>query len=111
MARTQVETVLNQMKRSFSSQVTLVITANGQTLVPYSESRVSLVISAHAAAHFSLSFSQTPGVDMGIFVPTAGAPLNMSLATHGSVVKGPIFVVDGVYPSTLTYWETLLDAP
>lgn len=105
------ETMLNQMKRSGASQQSVTVTALGQAVVPYSESRVALVLSSLAGTVLTYSLRPQVGVGAGITIPAGGAPVALSLASHGSVVKGPIYLADGTVPSTITYWESLNDAP
>ena len=105
------ETILNQMKRSNKAQQTRVLTAAGQQLAPYAESRVALIISSHPTSLQTLSLTQDVGAGLGITIPAAGAALTLTLAQHGSIVKGPIFMADGTFPLSATYMESLNDAP
>lgn len=107
----QVETVLNQMKRSGHSQQTVRITAAGQVVIPYVEDRVSLVIGADPTTSITLSPNPDVSSGYGVKIPAAGPPLRLHLGADGSIVKGPYYVVGTTFPSSLTWWEAVNHAP
>lgn len=110
MDRQKVETTLNQMKRSGQGQDTVTLPAAGACLVPFSEDRVALLISSHPTSLITLSLKTSAGVGLGINIYPAAQPLSLNLGTHGSIVKGPIYVADGTFPMTLTFLESLNSA-
>lgn len=111
MVLEKVETVLNQMKRSRQAQQSVSLTDNGQQAVPYYEDRVGLVLLCHPTIAYTLSIVDTTGAGLGLVMPAAGAAVSLTLAQHGSIVKGPFWLSDSGGALTVTYWEVLNSAP
>ena len=89
----------------------MAVTALGQVVVPYSQHRVSLILPSLAGSLLTYSLSPTVGVDLGMTVRAAGAPLELSLGRDGAIVFGPLYLVDGTVPLSATYLESLNHAP
>lgn len=108
MALAQVETILNQMKRSTCAQATVLIPAVGGIVVPECRDRVSLVITSDPTVSYTLSRVPGDTSGAGIDIPAASAPVVLSLATHGALVFGPFWASAGTFPLTLYYLESII---
>lgn len=107
----QVETVINQQKRGNPSQSSILVSALGQSLVPKSEARLSLAICSHATSTLVVSLTPNDTSGVGMTIPPLSAPLLLSMAAHGPMVRGPWYVSGGTVPATYTFVETLNSAP
>src|SRR5215468_3940894 len=71
-------------------------------LLPMDETRVSAIISAPQTNTMILSLSGDPAVTTGLRIPAGGQPILLSLAIHGSIVRGPVFATILVAGETIT---------
>lgn len=74
-------------------------------LVPYSPTRVALVISAPLTNPMFLALRQAAASAGGILCAAGDPPLVLTLGDHGALVMGPISAIIPAGAENVTYWD------
>src|SRR5262249_1106968 len=97
----------HEQLESVPTEYVVAVATTKTLLLPMDESRVSAIISAPVTNPMTLTFSQDAAVTTGLGVPGGGQPVLLSLAMHGSIVRGPIYATIAVAGETITVWAAL----
>jgi hypothetical protein len=97
------------MRQSQSSQ-TVVICPEGEwtQIVPYSVTRVALIISTYSGSEIRLALRTRPDAAAGLWLPLTALPLVLTMGDHGEMVRGSIFAAPNSGQAQITIWETHL---
>jgi hypothetical protein len=98
-----MSSTLQHMRASTVGDQVVTVATSSTVLVPRDEARISLIIQAPLTNRFSLSWGADAVLDQGITLYPGAAPLILYLASHGSVVKGPIKAISAVAGQAV-YW-------
>lgn len=97
------------MRKSSSGQ-TIISCPEGQwtQIVPYSTTRVALIISTWGNSEIRLSLRTRPDVQHGLWLPLTALPLVLTMGDHGEIVRGSIYATPNSGTAYVTVWDTHL---
>lgn len=96
------------MRKSTSGQQTVNVAVASTLLVPYSPTRVALIISSGTLGPVNLSLRQAATSVIGLNIALDGPPLVLTLGDHGALVMGPIFAACPGGAENVTVWDAHL---
>jgi len=101
----------DELIRTSFSETTIKTATTPVIVAPISDGRVAIVISNNGANPVFLSLfpgaSGTQGIVLGGTGSAFPNTINLSLLTHGRMVRGPIYAYSPGGASQVTVWESL----
>lgn len=104
-------TDIAENSESQTTQVGITVGLADSAFIPRNENRTSLVISSLNGANLFLCWNGPAAANVGIMLASGAAPLVLSLAIHGAIVRGPIRAVNDSASLVCYYVETTLTCP
>lgn len=99
---------LKLMRRSTSAMHIRTVSATTESVIPYSEERVALVICPPGAGTLNLRLRQPGTSGTGLAIASAGGLVqSFNIWDHGDMVRGPWFGEVGG-PTSFAYVESVL---
>lgn len=105
------KTRLDQMQKSRGFQASKVLSTSSQLIVPFSETRQSLVIPGLLGVNLTVAFRADAVAGAGWLLQSTTPPVNLTAADHGDLVRGPWFALVSAGTPTLVWFETHLSGP
>jgi hypothetical protein len=103
--------VWEEMKQAKQAQTQYTLGNAWTQIVPISDFRVSLVISAVGSDDVFLSLSQNAPLGTGIGLVSSVVLIKLTLVHDGRLVRGPIYACCPSGSVTVTVWEALHPCP
>jgi hypothetical protein len=77
-------------------------------IVPYDETRVSLILGSPASGSVTFGFDNLVTLVSGIIVVANQVPLQLTVQEFGRIVYGPIWGIHSVGGVAVSYWQSQL---
>lgn len=97
-------------KRTTMSETVLSAPATGVLAIPYSETRVALLITnRHTTQTLVVGYGADIAFTGGIFLASGGGSILLNANDHGAMVRGPFVARGNAGTGTIAFWETHLN--
>lgn len=96
---------INTGRKTSTAQQTVTVATTSTALVAAAPSRVALIVNAPLANRFTISMLTTAGLDQGLTLYPLGAPLVLTVETHGEIVTRALTAISVNASQNVTVFE------
>lgn len=97
-------------RQSYSREDHVSVGTSLSVLVPNADNRISLVISAPTQGNVYISVNPNDAGTNGIQLSAGMPPLQLTIQSHGGIVRKRLYVVGSASGITVSVWSNYLDA-